>query len=513
MDGNTTYIKPNDPMIGTLVLGQYKLLEKLGSGSYGVVYKASFNDKFYAIKLELKKSEPNENLLEIEAKVMRYLYGPCLPFIKSYGSNNTHNILVMELMGKSLEDIFQNVGKKMSVRCVCNIGYQMIEIMEFIHNKHIIHRDIKPDNFVIGLNDKSKYIYIIDFGLCKKYRSSKTLEHYPKKENQGLVGTARYASIHSLEGLSKSRRDDLEEIGYVLMYLLKGRLPWQGIPVKTKKERQMKILESKKAITPEDLCYGFPGEFTKYFKHTRELDYKEEPKYDFLKKLFISVLKKENYEIDCYYDWDRQTIRYKRDFQNYPNSFNIKDIFSSQNNELETVALPPIFNNNNNTIIHHNLKNQNNTAPPGSNIFKINNMNDVQNNNNQNINLPNNNVNNNNITNNIKNDNIDMINDPSMNNIANKSALISMYNPKGSGIPEQPDINIISQNSKNDNQNQNNLTRSSSNLHVSYTDKKETPNEEINLKKDIINSINNDNNSEKKFEERKKNNKECCCIF
>lgn len=155
-----------DSMIGTLVFDRYKLLKRLGAGSFGRIYSAEFENQYYAIKLENKNM--GQGLLENEAYIMSYLNGPGLPAVKSYGYSSRHNILVMELMGKSLEDIFESfVVRKMSVRCVCNIGYQMMEIMEYIHKKHIIHRDIKPDNFVVGRGEKKIYLYI-RFWPCEK---------------------------------------------------------------------------------------------------------------------------------------------------------------------------------------------------------------------------------------------------------------------------------------------------------------------------------------------------------
>ena len=302
-------------MIGKLIFERFKLIKKLGSGSFGSIYSAEFENQYFAIKLEEKNK--GQNLLENEAYIMSYLNGPGLPYVKSFGYSNKHNILVMELMGKSLEDIFESfVVKKMTTRCVCNIGYQMIEIMEYIHNKHVIHRDIKPDNFVVGLNEKRKYIYILDFGLSKKYRSSRTLKHYEIVKNKNLTGTARYASINALNGLTQSRRDDLEAIGYVLMYFLRGRLPWQGIPVKNKEDRYRKIMERKKATSAEELCQGFPKEFADYINYTRNLEYEEDPDYIYLRNLFINVLNREGFGIDCYYDWDKETIHYFRDFKN-----------------------------------------------------------------------------------------------------------------------------------------------------------------------------------------------------
>ena len=330
-----------DSMIGKLLFDRYKLIKRLGSGSFGKIYSAECNNQYYAIKLEEKNK--GQNLLENEAYIMSYLHGPGLPYVKSYGYSNKYNILVMELMGKSLEDIFESfVVKKMSPRCVCNIGYQMIEILEFIHNKHVIHRDIKPDNFVVGLKEKRKYIYILDFGLSKKYRSSRTLQHYQKVKNKNLTGTARYASINALNGLTQSRRDDLEAIGYVLMYFLRGRLPWQGIPVKNKEDRYRKIMEKKIATSADELCRGFPSEFAEYINYTRNLEYEQDPDYYYLKNLFLEVLGRDGFRIDCYYDWDKETINYFRDFKNVDNNDN--NNFKKNGTESSSLNLNHKFN-------------------------------------------------------------------------------------------------------------------------------------------------------------------------
>ena len=313
MENSNNHYEEKDPMIGKLIFDRYGLIKRLGSGSFGCIYSAEYEQKYYAIKLEEKKGD--FSLLEHESYIMSHLRGPALPSVKVYGYSSTHNILVMELMGKSLEDIFEEFPeKKFSVRCVCNIGYQMVEILEYIHKRHIIHRDIKPDNFVIGLNEKRKYIYILDFGLSKKYRSSKTLKHYPVIKSKNLTGTARYASINALNGLTQSRRDDLEAIGYVLMYFLRGRLPWQGIPVKTKEERYKKIMDKKIETSPEELCRGFPQEFADFVNYTRHLQYEQDPDYYYLKNLLLKVLQYNGFIIDCYYDWDKQTIIYNRNF-------------------------------------------------------------------------------------------------------------------------------------------------------------------------------------------------------
>ena len=209
----------------------------------------------------------------------------------------------MELLGKSLEDVFQQQQKKFSIKTVCMIGIQMIDRLEFVHNRNIIHRDIKPDNFVLGLDNKSHIIYILDFGLSKKYRSSRTHQHIKFNVNKKLTGTARYASINALKGCEQSRRDDLEAIGYVLMYFLRGSLPWQGLHVHKGEDRYKKILAKKRSTSAEELCLGFPNEFVEYINYTRNLEFEADPDYKFLRGLLVSALEKQNSNYDFWYDW------------------------------------------------------------------------------------------------------------------------------------------------------------------------------------------------------------------
>ena len=226
-----------------------------------------------------------------------------IPLVKSYGFSGEFNILVMELLGKSLEDIFQSQQKNFTVKTVCMIGIQMLDRLEFVHSKNIIHRDIKPDNFVLGLGDKSHIIYVLDFGLSKKYRSSRTHQHIKFNVNKKLTGTARYASINALKGCEQSRRDDLEAIGYVLMYFLRGSLPWQGLKVHKGEDRYKKILMTKRSTSAEDLCKGFPNEFVEYINYTRNMEFEADPDYKFLRGLLVSVLEKQNTTYDFWYDW------------------------------------------------------------------------------------------------------------------------------------------------------------------------------------------------------------------
>ena len=165
------YINKKDSLINIFFYPNFKPIKKLGEGSFGKVYKVESNNKYYAMKLESKKH--SQGLLESEATIMTYLKGSNIPKIELLTQNEEYNILIMELMGKSLEELI-NIHKNFSIKTVCMLAYQMINILQFIHEKHIIHRDIKPDNFVMGLNENNAHLFIIDFGLSKKFRSSKT---------------------------------------------------------------------------------------------------------------------------------------------------------------------------------------------------------------------------------------------------------------------------------------------------------------------------------------------------
>ena len=338
----------SDPIIGKIFFSKYKAIKKLGEGSFGKVYKAEFNGDEYAIKMEYKSKE--QGLLEIEATIMSYLKGPNIPYIKSYGYSGNYNVLVMQLLDRSLEDLF-NKYTKFSIKTTCMLGYQMVNILQYIHDRHIIHRDIKPDNFVMGAKENNDRLYILDFGLAKKYRSSRTLIQYPYIKKKKLTGTARYASIHALEAYEQSRRDDLESVGYVLMYFLIGDLPWQGLKVKSKEDRYKRILEKKKETTSEELCVGFPKEFYQYVEYCKNLEYEENPNYEMLKQLFLDVIKKRKEKMDYIYDWTTNSdLQRRKDSKKKDNSENEseneknnnkkekeKDIDSNNNDQIDRI--------------------------------------------------------------------------------------------------------------------------------------------------------------------------------
>ena len=289
-----------DDILGQTFFNKYTCVKKLGKGSFGSIYQAVYGKEEYALKFEDRKK--NNDLLQNEAAIMNYLKGPNIPTVKSYGFTSSYNILVMQLLGRDLEHHFKK-RKKFSVKTVCMLGFQMINILENIHEKHILHRDIKPENFVMGLNHNSKIVYLIDFGLAKKYRSMSTLIQYPLTMKKKFTGTARYASINALKGYEHSRRDELESLGYIFIYFLKGKLPWQNIKVKDKEEKFKKILQKKLEISSNELCLGIPKEFEIFLEYVKNLKYDEKPDYNMLKDLLYKIMKDGNYKNDYIYDW------------------------------------------------------------------------------------------------------------------------------------------------------------------------------------------------------------------
>jgi len=189
------------------------------------------------------------------------------------------------------------------MKTVLMLADQMISRIEFVHNKNFIHRDIKPDNFLMGIGRHCNKVFLIDFGLAKKYRDNRTRQHIMYREDKNLTGTARYASINAHLGIEQSRRDDMESLGYVTMYFNRGSLPWQGLKAATKKQKYEKISEKKMSTPVEVLCKGFPAEFAMYLNYCRGLRFEEGPDYMYLRQLFRILFRTLNHQYDYTFDW------------------------------------------------------------------------------------------------------------------------------------------------------------------------------------------------------------------
>lgn len=290
-----------------IVGSHYRLKRRIGAGSFGEIYSAENvrSRRRVAVKLESVRSKVPQ--LAYESKLYTIFSGGTgIPRLHWYGTEENHNIMVIDLLGKSLEDLASVHHHKFSLKTVLMLCDQMISCVEYIHHKNFIHRDIKPDNFVMGIGSQSSQVFIIDYGLAKKYRDQHTHVHIPYVQGKSLTGTARYASVAALSGIEQSRRDDLESLGYVWMYLLRGSLPWMGLNGKDQKQKYDRICQVKSRTTFESLCEGFPHEFVDYFNMVRSLKFADKPNYSELRKLFRDLFVKQGFVYDYQYDWVKE---------------------------------------------------------------------------------------------------------------------------------------------------------------------------------------------------------------
>lgn len=268
-----------------LLIDKYLITKKLGSGSFGEVYMAE-NKRYGDVALKIEDRGTNSRIKN-EFKIYKELYKVDNKSVRVYELVVTpdYNIMSMELLGCSLDKLFADNNNKFPPGFVLFIGYRMIELIEIVHGIGYLHRDIKPSNFLVrpGEND----ICAIDFGLSRPYMDDMH-NHISMRTGRSLVGTARYASTNIHMGLEPSRRDDIESIGYVLLYFIRGRLPWQGLKRGSKKKSIKCIGDCKLSTSLDELCDGYPKSLRKIIEHARSLEFEERPDYDLLKEYIAS---------------------------------------------------------------------------------------------------------------------------------------------------------------------------------------------------------------------------------
>ncbi|EDW66236.1 casein kinase I-like [Drosophila novamexicana] len=288
-----------------IIVGEkYRIIRKIGSGSFGDIYLGMSMQCGEEVAIKMEATNARHPQLLYEYKLYRVLSGGVgIPRIRYYGNEKNFNILVMDLLGPSLEDLFNFCTRHFTIKTVLMLVDQMIGRLEYVHMKCFIHRDIKPDNFLMGIGRHCNKLFLIDFGLAKKYRDPHRRMHIPYREEKNLTGTARYASINAHVGIEQSRRDDMESLGYVMMYFNRGVLPWQGMKATNKKQKYEKISEKKMSTPIEVLCKGYPAEFSMYLNYCRSLRFEEAPDYMYLRQLFRILFRTLNHQYDYIYDW------------------------------------------------------------------------------------------------------------------------------------------------------------------------------------------------------------------
>ncbi|KAL0488180.1 casein kinase [Acrasis kona] len=284
----------------------YIVANKIGSGSFGVIYGGRDAKSGGEVAIKFESARTKHPQLSYEARLYKVLNKEPvmgIPRVRWFGLEEDYNVMVMDCLGPTLEDLFGFCSRRFSLKTVLMIADQLISRVQFLHSMQFIHRDIKPENFLMGRSRCGHHIYMVDFGLAKKYIDDTTGRHIKYRKNKSLTGTARYTSVNSHMGIEQSRRDDMESLGYLFVYFFKGLLPWQGLTATNRTKKYEKIHERKMNTPIETLCRNLPIEFTQYFQHIKNLQFEEVPDYDMLRKSFRDLFNREGYCMDFVYDW------------------------------------------------------------------------------------------------------------------------------------------------------------------------------------------------------------------
>jgi len=302
-------ISVSDASATELIVGRSvktRVLRKINEGAFGEIHLGELLDdgKQVAVKLEMQNTLHPQLLSE--GNIYRHLEGgPGIPMVYWFGLHEPmYNVMVIDLLGPSLQDLFVYCGHKFSVKTTLLLVDQMLSIIEFFHKKQYLHRDIKPDNFLMGIGDKAAEVFVIDLGLTKKIQRQRfSVGQIGCQLVHPMVGTVRYAGIHAHLGHEEGPRDDLESLAYVWAFFLRGSLPWQGIEARNRDEKFARIRDMKKQMRSAELFDGFPKEFERYLEYVRGMRRDELPNYQRVRDVFRKLAAQSGVAYDGEFDW------------------------------------------------------------------------------------------------------------------------------------------------------------------------------------------------------------------
>jgi len=290
-----------------LIVGsKYRLGPKIRSGSFGDVYMGTDVESKEKVAVKLEAISCEDPHLVYESKIYKILAGAVgagIPKLHWYGVAGDFNVMVVDRLGPTLQDLFDKCNHQFSTKTLVMLADQMVNRIEYMHRKNFIHRDISPANFLMGLGEKAKHVHLIDFGLSKQYRIAFSKQHIPYREGDTFTGSFEFLSLNAQRGVEQSRRDDLESLAYVLMHFQRGGLPWESVEAASENEWRRKVSAVKTRTSVEDLCQHIPDEFGTFLNYCRSLTFEADPDYSHLRQLLKKIFTREGYKYDYAFDW------------------------------------------------------------------------------------------------------------------------------------------------------------------------------------------------------------------
>lgn len=291
-----------------LVANRFQVGRLIGRGAFGEVHVGVDRDTLEEVAIKVEPGMSKQPRLLYEAKVCKSLVGrPGFPQLRYCGFESRTKVLVMGLLGPSLEHLRVACGGSLSFKTVLMLGDQLVDRLDVFHSEGYVHRDIAPQNVLLGRGKDEGVVHLIDYGLCKRFKDPEKQKHIEYRDGKLIKGTMWFASLNALRGRELSRRDDLEAVGYVLLYLLRGSLPWQDPPPTFTKRAAFEAMARARAATSvQEMCADLEHgarELGEYLTYCKGLGFKDCPDYGYLRRIFTEAMAREGYLYDHEFDW------------------------------------------------------------------------------------------------------------------------------------------------------------------------------------------------------------------